>query len=253
MAEWQNPETIIRWIIFSIVFFLVLFSFIVLLIRVYYKKVISSKLEESRIKLEHQKNLLEVSINTQEKERKRIAADLHDDVIGKLTAIKMMEELRPEKSEETIELLSESIQTARRISHDLSPPLLSFSALSTLIENAIAPLQSQLKVVPIFDVRTVDTFDEEFKVQFIRILQEIITNIVKYADASEVEIHYRQSNLFTCLQVIDNGKGFNINKNRTGLGLKNIETRVSYLNGIYRLTSEINKGTKSIFVFKTNE
>ena len=79
MEEWQNPETIVLWIIIAIVFFLLLLTFIVLLVRAFFQKIVKTKLAESKAKLKHQQNLLETAIKTQEKERKRIAADLHDE------------------------------------------------------------------------------------------------------------------------------------------------------------------------------
>jgi two-component system, NarL family, sensor kinase len=248
MEKWQNPETIAIWIIVAIVFLLILLAFIVLLVKSFFTKVVKSKLAESKLKLEHQQNLLESSIVTQEKERKRIASDLHDDLIGKLTIIKLKIENSSSPSEDAVKLISESISSARRISHDLSPPLLEFSSTSELLEALIEPLKH---ISPYIDVRTAQNDSSDFKIQLIRIAQEVITNITKHAQAKTIGIHFRQSKSRTILKISDNGVGFEMENNKPGLGLKNIETRVNYLKGRYRVKSEKGKGTTSLFIFKT--
>jgi signal transduction histidine kinase len=253
MEEWQSAKTIIIWIVIAIIFFLLLLSFIVLLVRTIFKKIVKTKLAESKAKLKHQQNLLEITIETQEKERKRIASDLHDDLIGKLTVIKLQQELKNNPSIESISLISESINTARRISHDLSPPLLEHTPLSDLIKETFDPWTAKILIVYYFDIREKDyTHSSTFKIQLVRIIQELMTNINKHAMANKVIIHFRQSDSYTSIKITDDGIGYNPINQRKGLGLKNIETRVQYLKGIYRTKSEVEKGTSSLFLFKTS-
>jgi len=249
MEEWQNPETIARWIIIIAIFFLLLLAFIVLVIRAFFQKVVKTKLAESTAKLTYQKNLLNTTITTQEKERKRIAADLHDALIGKLTAVNLQQELNPEQNAKSIHLISECINTSRRISHNLSPPLLEFSSVSELITEVLDPWKSKFELDCLFDVRKKETHSNEFKIQLIRILQELVTNIGKHANATSIKIHFRQSEGLTALQIMDNGIGFDFTTARKGLGLKNIETRVQYLKGSYRIKSKTNEGTSTLFMF----
>jgi len=253
MEEWQSAKTIILWIIIAVVFFLLLLSFIVLLVRTIFKKIVKTKLAESKAKLEHQQNLLEITIKTQEKERKRIASDLHDDLIGKLTVIKLQQELKSDPNVESIDLISESINTARRISHDLSPPLLEYTSLPDLIKEIFDPWKTKVRIAYFFDIRKKDNdYSSSFKIQLVRIIQELITNIDKHAKANEIMVHFRQSDNYTSIKITDNGIGYNPISQQKGLGLKNIETRVHYLKGIYRTKSEVGKGTSSLFLFKTN-
>ena len=251
MEKWQNAETIIYWIVIAIVFFLLLLSFIVLLVRTIFKKIVKTKLAESATKLAHQQSLLDITIKTQEKERKRIAADLHDEIIGQLTILKLQQELNNTPNVESINLINKSIHSARRISHDLSPPLLEYTLLPDLIKETISLWKSKYQVTSFFDIRKKDRHDSnEFKIQLIRIIQELVTNIDKHANANEIEIHFRQSENYTLLKIKDNGIGYNMLNQQKGLGLKNIETRVHYLKGKYRLQSAINKGTSALFLFK---
>jgi two-component system NarL family sensor kinase len=250
MEEWHNPETIALWIIITVVFLLLLIVFIVVLIRAFFQKIVKTKLAESKAKLEHQENLLDITIKTQEKERKRIAADLHDELIGKLTIMKLQQEVSSLPNAESINLIKESINSARRISHDLSPPLLEYTSLSDLIKEILDPWKNKIRIDAFFDLRKKDNYSNEFKIQVIRIIQELITNIEKHANATEIIIHFRQSSNYTFLKIKDNGVGYNPIGQQKGLGLKNIETRMQYLKGIYRIKSAVNKGTSSLFLFK---
>ncbi|MBL4705266.1 MAG: hypothetical protein JKY54_12145 [Flavobacteriales bacterium] len=251
MEEWQNPKTITLWIIIAAVFFLVLLAFIILLVRAFFQKVVKTKLAESKAKLTHQENLLDTIITTQEKERKRIAADLHDALIGKLTVVNL--QLEAIQNNESVDLINECINVARRISHDLSPPLLALTLVSDLIKEILDPWKNKIQIDYFFDVRKEESHSEEFKIQFIRIIQELITNIGKHANATEMKVHFRLSDAATIIKVIDNGVGFAPTNGHKGLGLKNIETRVNHLNGQYRMNSKINKGTSALFIFNNYE
>ena len=245
MEEWQKSETIILWLVIGLSFLIILLVAIILLTRMMFKKIIARKIAESKLKLEYQQSLLNATIVTQEKERKRIAADLHDALISKLTIVQIKE-----KNLELNQLIDESISIARRISHDLSPPLIEYSTLAELIEEAIHPWKTQITVIYHKDIRNIVDHGSDFKVQFIRIVQEILTNISKHAKANELSIHIRQSLNGLSLLICDNGVGFSINSKSKGLGLQNIETRVQYLNGHYKVKSQKGKGTSNIFFFK---
>ncbi|WP_298425226.1 ATP-binding protein [uncultured Kordia sp.] len=249
MEAWQKPETIILWIIIVGIFLVVLLTVIIFLVRAIFKKIIKAKEKEAKTQLAYQQNLLETTIKTQEIERHRIAADIHDALIGKLTAIKMEQEIT-QKDQKTIEALHDSIAIARRISHDLSPPLIEFTKLPELIKELLYPWEQHVLITAIYDIRHDTNETDDFKVQITRIIQEIITNIVKHAEATQVTLHLKQTENYMALYISDNGKGYDTGSNSKGLGTKNIETRVQYLKGIYKVKSNIGKGTSNMFLFK---
>ena len=86
--------------------------------------------------------------------------------------------------------------------------------------------------------------------QVTRVIQEVITNIIKHANATEIHFHLKQTENYMALRISDNGKGYDTEKNSKGLGTKNIETRVQYLKGVYKVKSELKKGTSNLFLFK---
>lgn len=248
MEEWQKSETIVLWLIIAVSFLSLLLVFIIFLSRMMFKKILSRKAAEAKIKLDHQQHLTNAVIKTQEKERKRIAADLHDALISKLTILQIKEQAK-EENEETAALLNESIGIARSISHDLSPPLMEHTSLEELMEELLHPWKQVIKILFRLDIRDELVHSNEFKVQLIRIVQEILTNMSKHAQASQLNVHMRQTKNALVLIIADNGVGFPEDKKRKGLGLKNIETRVQYLKGNHKVKSKANLGTTNIFIF----
>lgn len=249
MEKWQNPELISKWILITLLFLFFLITFIVLLLRFIYRKIAATKIAEAKAKTAYQKDLLQSTIITQEKERKRIATDIHDALIGKLLSVKILADEVPKRQDGLTSLIEESIVMARTISHDLSPPLLEFSTLEELVQETIAPFYLKFDFITRFDIRNQFEYSVEFKIQFIRIIQETLTNIVKHAKASVIHLHLRQAEKKSVLMIRDNGEGFDASQQKKGLGLKNIETRVQYLDGHYRISSKKNKGSSSLFIF----
>ncbi len=219
-------------------------------VRLSLKKNIEAKERASKLKLEYQQKLLENSILTQERERARIAADIHDELIGKLTAIKVANHMN-ENSGEMNEMLSKSIQIARRISHDLMPPLIDFSSLEELIREIASPWQSKITIDMTFNVPDNISVSSDIKIHFVRIIQEILVNIAKHSQSTTVTLHLRITALWTSLTISDYGEGFDPKSIKNGLGLTNIETRTQYMKGHYKLKSIKGKGTSFIFLVPT--
>ena len=77
-----------------------------------------------------------------------------------------------------------------------------------------------------------------------RIIQEAFNNINKYAKASKIEFIFKAEQGFLCLEIIDNGVGFNVRKTKNGIGIKNMMDRAQTINGIFLITSKPNSGTR---------
>ena len=247
MEKWQDPETLALWFGIIIFFVLALVVSIILLVRFNYQKIIKRQEEQAAIDLDHQRQLLETSIAAQEKERDRIAADLHDGLIGKLTAMRLKHQIDNNK-DELDKMISDSIVVARRITHDLSPPLIEHTPLSELIKDLADPWNNKFELTYKKDIRENFELSPKFKTQLTRIVQEILTNISKHAEATKIEIHLRQTANLLALYIADNGKGIDMDKMKRGLGLKNIESRVQYVRGTYKVRSKKNLRTSFIFL-----
>lgn len=247
MEKWQDPKVIAFWIAITVVFIITLLFFVVRILHAGYKRMTEANLRENQLQLDHQKKLIETNLLAQEKERMRIAADLHDSLIGKLTVIRMKSQIGT-SSPELEELLGESITEARRISHDLTPPLLEYSRVEELIEDIFNPWKEKLKIVFYKDVRNTPDLSVASKIQLIRVVQEILINILKHANADIVSVHFRHTGKNLILLIKDNGKGFDVTELKKGLGLNNLELRMQYLNAKYRINSGKGKGTTTLIV-----
>lgn len=249
MEKWLDSKTVTIWIII-VLFLIALLAFsMVKLVYIHIKKKLEHKLKESILKLEYQSNLLKTTIIVQEEERNRIAADLHDSVIGKLTVLKLKNQISYQ-ADEIDSLLEESIKETRRISHNLIPPMIDFKCVSELINDTLLPWKKEFEITYSKDIRSEYSADKNLKLQLIRILQELIINIHKHSYCKKCTVRLKITNLFLTLTVSDNGIGFDSVNNRfsKGIGLNNIALRVDYLNGYYKIKSN-KKGTRAIFSF----
>lgn len=244
MEKWLDPKTIALWIVIVLLFIsLLAFSF-VRLVRINFRRIVENRLKESRMQIEHQKQLLETGLIAQEQERTRIAADLHDSLIGKLTVMRLKNQTEY-NTDEIDSLLGESIAEARRISHDLTPPMPDFITPVELIGNILSPWKKQFNVVFYKNVFSEKNIPNDVKIQIVRIVQEIIINIHKHAQATTIAVILRMSPALLSIIVKDNGKGFDTEKVKKGIGLKNIELRMLYIKGHYKIKTD-NKGTTAI-------
>lgn len=242
MEKWQDPKVIAVWITIIVVLIFTIILFVVKIMHSGYKRMTEANLREARMQLEHQKMLMETNLQAQEKERGRIASDLHDSLIGKLTLIRMKSQIGAPMPE--IEgLLGESITEARRISHDLTPPLLEFSRAEELIEQVLNPWKEKFIIDFHTDVRVAADLSPDVKIQLLRVVQELLTNIIKHAGATQVNVNFRHTVNNIVLSVTDNGNGFDTGQLKKGLGLNSLEFRMQYLNAKYKVRSAIGKGT----------
>ena len=240
----EGQLNFILLLIGGIFIILIILAFLFFYLKIFISRIKKEEHKKNELKLEYQKDLLKVSIEIQEKERQRIAMNLHDDIISQLNRVKLI------NNDPLInEMIKKSIFSARTISHDLSPPLLEQTSIGELILDFIQPYYRKYTVYPNFTLMTKKMLSSTEKLHILRIIQEIFTNIDKHSKAKSIEILVRKSeNYFTTI-VKDNGRGFNI-KNEKGSGLKNIELRMQIIGGKYRVISNKSAGTKYLLTFK---
>jgi len=219
----------------------------------------------NRYKLK-QKNLLEAEVFKQQEiaaqalfdgeqqERVRIARDLHDSIGQMLSVVKMnissMDELQDESSlaSNTASLVDKTIAEVRHISHNLIPEELNFglfNALESLCDK-ISKSKKTLATLHVPDSVKHYVFEKQNELGIYRIVQEVLNNMVKHAEASAININVLHKEKQLVIQIKDDGKGFNadsIHEGR-GLGWKNIQARVKMLNGKLEITSEKLTGTE---------
>ena len=246
------------------------FIVIILLSFAYAMRVQAAKNKELIFDKEQQKSnqeILSLMIKQQTKleegrlkERHRISEDLHDGVLGKIFGTRLgLGFLNIKGDKETIEKHKNYIdelqiieKEIRTISHELKNEILSSKEDFSKIIKDLIEKRSNLESFKcqFYCDETIywDAINDVIKINLYRILQEALQNIIKYADASYVEIKISLINNNSIeLLVKDDGKGFNVKDKRKGIGLKNMESRAEKIDGILKINSLKNKGT-TIFV-----
>jgi len=189
------------------------------------------------------------------KEKKRVAQELHDGVLGRMFGVRMNLDSLNKIYDESASVQRNSYltelknieQDIREISHDLN------REKSELINNFVAIVdnlfEEQKKTFSTKLVSNIDstikweTISNAVKINLYRIVQESLQNINKYANASIVKIEFKKEtdNLF--LQISDDGIGFNVNRGKKGIGLQNMVSRINECKGTFEIKSKKGDGT----------
>mgnify|MGYP003109929569 CR=1 FL=1 len=214
-------------------------------------------IQQQKITELQQKNkllALNSMIEGQEAERLRIAKDLHDSLGGLLSTVKahfttIQNEFKQiEKinlADRTNKLIDEAVVEVRRISHNMMPQALSISGLKGAVEDLGLQLQQEGYETNVALVSFPESLESTKEVMIYRLLQELLSNIRKHSNAKQVTIQLIGHENEVTILVEDDGDGFNYEeelKNR-GLGLKNINSRVQFLDGTIHWDSARGDGT----------
>lgn len=198
-----------------------------------------------------QKNRTLAVLETEENERRRIAADLHDGVSQLLAAVSMQLK-KPDRSIELAhDLLEQAVAEVRAVSHQMTPELLKHYGLVKAIENSLSQLNNSgtRTLFHFFNMVEKGSVDELLQVMLYRSFQELINNITKHAQATEVNVHLTINEETTLLMMEDNGIGFDPQNKHIGLGLKSLASRVKVFNGELIIDSTPGNGTTIIVKF----
>ncbi|MFD2567756.1 sensor histidine kinase [Pseudotenacibaculum haliotis] len=221
--------------------------------------------------LETQKNLtllkeqeittINAMIEGQEKERKRVAEDLHDNLGSVIATLKLhFDNLRINREKKKIDqetlfdktesLIDEAYKKVRSIAHAKNAGVIANQGLLTAVEIMAEKISSATNN---FEIQVVysglDTpLDNSLEIALFRIIQELTTNIIKHAEASFVTIGLNEHQDGINIMIEDNGKGMDASQInlKKGMGLHSIQTRVEHLKGDFTIDSTPTKGTTII-------
>lgn len=243
MWRWENQDQIVIWIWIGIGLFLLTTVLITLLIVNYLKSIQRNKQKVSQLVRNNQKEHWESMLLLQEQDRERLAEELHDNIISQLNIIRL--NLNDKKPEELSRDLKRSMQLIRELSHNLTPPDLNEIDLTDLIEDYLEQVNKSIEVI--FRAITIGIpINNLVKLNLFRIVQELVTNILKHAEATRIDVSLRISLNYVILTIEDNGKGFIMGNHSGGIGMRNIKSRAQKIKAIYKLKTQPEKGTKFI-------
>ncbi len=214
-----------------------------------------AKQKMSVIEKEKETEILRAMVSGEEQERKRIARDLHDGLGAIIATIKLrisaLQNKAPEiktlesyqKAEELIEEASISI---REISHNMMPGSLSKYGLEVSLKDLCDAIEESNSLEVSFIPFNLDKIiDDILEINLFRIIQELLKNVIKHAEAKEVIVQISIENNNIEITIEDDGKGFDPTKIKanSGIGLGSIKSRVLYLHGTMNIDSKIGRGT----------
>ncbi|MGH2643887.1 MAG: sensor histidine kinase [Chitinophagaceae bacterium] len=226
---------------------------IIAFVVVHQRRVIQYQLNLQKLKEEQQKLLLHATIESEEKERQRIAGDLHDEVGASLSTIRLyLQQASKKQTLEQVEsitvaakgILDDVVAKVRQISHRLSPEMLMKFGLKDALQNSAQKLKASEGIeVEFISPDEISRFQPDRELAVYRIIQEIIGNMLKHASATKVTLQLQERHNDLIIKVEDNGKGFSqdlfekLKSIPGGLGLKNIQSRVDILQANINFTS----------------
>ncbi|MBJ6725737.1 sensor histidine kinase [Geomesophilobacter sediminis] len=188
------------------------------------------------------KNLVEEMNYTEEKERRRISTELHDNVVQNLALaqLKINMQDRSATAEELIasfdQILESAITEIRDICYDLSPPLLYEVGLAEALASLGGRLSSEHRFTFTINGTLPNDLPAETRILLYQSVRELLNNIVKHAQAKTVTVRMRKRGPFAHLLVTDDGVGFHPDAKK-GFGLANIKQRISLAEGWFKITS----------------
>jgi signal transduction histidine kinase len=192
-----------------------------------------------------------------EAERTRIAREIHDEFGTILTALNIdlswLEKKLPEgqhtlieRINKDVELINSAIKVVQRISSELRPGVLDYLGLSSAVEWHVKEFGNRTGIEWDISIHmNTPDLDKDISIALFRILQESLTNITRYAEATKVRVNLAATDSILTLQVVDNGKGITEDQlsDHHSLGILGMRERVQYLGGNITIQGVPNKGT----------
>jgi signal transduction histidine kinase len=226
------------------------------------QKSLEAALKQSAKKL---RSLTAQIFTTQETERRRLSLELHDELGQSLTALKLQlrsianklrkDQLRlKQECSHMLAYINEVVENVRRLSHDLSPSLLENVGLGAALHHLLENFRKFYRITENLD--ELDGIEAVLpaagKIHLYRIFQEILTNIEKHSQATEVTIEVIRSDYRLSFSIADNGRGFpteftDRSAGSVGLGLPAISERVLMLGGTLEISSHEDAGARIQF------
>jgi len=250
----ENNQIILIFIVSAAIIVLLAMLLIVFLI-VYQKRVVTQENRLQKLENEKQQILLKAAIQGQERERQRLAKDLHDGIGSLLSGLSLNLKFQKNKQlpdseqgkflAEACEMVEKGIKSVRTVSHNLMPATLENFGLVTAINECVDPIKKANKDFSI-EVRIKNEpyrASKEVELGLLRIFQELLQNSIKHSKASIIQISLSFFEEYIQLVFQDNGIGCNLDHiESNGIGFKNIQSRVQALEGKIDLENPKNNG-----------
>jgi signal transduction histidine kinase len=209
------------------------------------------------VRMQQQRLATRAVMEAEERERRRIASDLHDGIGQMMSAAKMnlsglqsridfSDPTERENFDRIMALVDESCKELRTVSHNMMPNALLKAGLASAVQEFVDKLDSRILQVNLYTEGLDQRLDAQVETVLYRIIQECVNNVIKHSGASLLDISLvREDDVIACT-IEDNGQGFDVSAKQEsggGLGLKNLRARLDFLQGTMDIDSAAGKGT----------
>jgi PAS domain S-box-containing protein len=211
-----------------------------------------------------ERKILRAVINAEERERERISKEIHDDLGPLMSTIKLYvneleaDDLTPDERgeflEKTNEILNEAISSTRTIANLLTPRVIIDFGLVKAVESFCKKINLSQKINIIYQASVSERFDQTVELVLYRVITELLNNSIKHSQAEKIEIYLEKFDDILQLTYMDDGIGFDLDKvlssETSGMGLKNIISRLESIHGTYKIHSMKQAGTLVVVEIK---
>lgn len=203
------------------------------------------------------REIKEALLKGQKIERRRVAADLHDNLGGMMSAIRLtieaMDASKLSKKEKEVYqsvlgMTRDAYNEVRLLSHNLQPEELEKFGLSQALQRLVNKLNHSHKIHFSLIINPLQQLNKELEFNLYSICLELANNIVKHSGATEASFEFAPKGTQLQLFVTDNGKGFIQNNTSDGMGMRNIQERTEQMGGALKIHSEPGEGTMFRFI-----
>lgn len=218
----------------------------ILLVIVHRNRTLKQQKSMQQAALEHQKELVQAIVQSQEKERSHIGSELHDNIVNSIMVLTLL--INKEDKQAALQLSEKIVTSIRSLSHELSPASLRLFGLHEALNELAEQLEeaNHLTIaLQIDEAFTAPRITYETTLHLFRIIQELVTNTLKYAKAQNICIRLQMVDDGLTLYYSDDGKGFEYsNPGLRRNGMYNIESRLQVLKATYHFFSAPGKGVQ---------
>ncbi len=269
LLQANTPPGVSLLLFFGTIGMLTLTVGLIVFIIFHQRKVIRYQMTLQKMEQEQQRMLLNASIRLQEEERQRLAADLHDDAGPLLATARLYLNENLVNLDKTTQLQSiynakqiidDTIQLIRNISHSLMPPTLKNFGLESAVNDLFQKISGSGSVnasCRFHDYR--ERLKAEDELILFRVIQELVNNILKHSNASFIHVTQNTNGDRFFIRLHHDGRGLTqsdfekLNKSPVGLGLKNIQSRLKLLHGSIYFEKDVSQTYYKVTIELTKE
>jgi two-component system NarL family sensor kinase len=254
--DYRTNTEVYLFIITGIIILNVFLGFIVSFIFMYRRKQKANRMEKNELHFQFQRTLLQTQLEIQEQTFKNISQEIHDNIGQVLSLAKLnlsaielnREEDYREKAIGAKQLISKAIQDLRDLSRSLNTDYVSRMGLEKAIEYELDIIRKSAMYETDLTVRgPVSSFEKQKELIVFRIVQEVLNNIIKHANATVIRVVLEYGDDSFNLTVTDNGVGFDLdplsNDERFGLGIRNMHSRANLIDAEFKISSTLGSGS----------